>query len=60
MIELLKQKYIHAWVVQISAIMALYMGRMDGPSYVALSSLIFGIYAAANVTDKKLNPPETP
>lgn len=31
-------------------------GRMDGGTYVALSSLVLSIYGASSVADKKLNP----
>jgi hypothetical protein len=40
--------------VQISSCVALFTGKIDGGTYVALSTLALSIYAAANVIDKKM------
>lgn len=36
-----------------AGIVALFLGKMDGPTYVALVSFILGIYGTANVAEKK-------
>lgn len=51
-------KFIQAAFVQITGAIALFTGHLDGSVYLALSTLALGIYAAGEVTDKKLNPPE--
>ena len=51
-----KTKFIQAAFVQVTGAIALYLGKVDGGTYVALSTLALGIYAAADVADKKLNP----
>lgn len=52
-------KFIQAFFVQITGAIALFTGKIDGGTYVALSTLALTIHAAADVTDKKLNTPPT-
>lgn len=42
-------KFIHAAFIQIAGTVALFMDKMDGGTYVALSAATLGIYATANV-----------
>lgn len=48
-------KFIQAMFVQITGAVALFMGKIDGGTYLGLSTLALTIHAAADVTDKKLN-----
>jgi len=50
------RKFIQACFVQVSGAFALFMGKIDGGTYVALSTLALSIYGAASIADKKLNP----
>lgn len=54
-----KTKFMQAAFVQVTGAIALFSGKIDGGTYVALSSLALAIHAAADVTDKKLNKPVT-
>ncbi len=49
-----ERKFLQAAFVQISGCVALFIGKIDGGTYVALSTLALGIYAAANVAAKKI------
>ena len=49
-------KFMSAAFVQITGAIALFAGKIDGGTYVALSTLALAVHAAADVTDKKLNP----
>lgn len=49
-------KFIQAAFVQVTGAIALFKGLIDGGTYVALSTLALAVHAAADVTDKKLNP----
>lgn len=51
-------KFVQSAFVQITGAIALFLGKIDGGTYVALSTLALTIHAAADVTDKKLNPAE--
>jgi hypothetical protein len=54
--RLASRKFILAMLVQGTASVALFTGRIDGGTYVAVSSLSLSIYGASSVADKKLNP----
>jgi hypothetical protein len=56
--KLTKTKFMQAAFVQVTGAIALFSGKIDGGTYVALSSLALAIHAAADVTDKKLNKPQ--
>jgi predicted rRNA methylase YqxC with S4 and FtsJ domains len=47
-------KFLSASFVQVTGAIALFVGKVDGGTYVALSSLALGIYAVADVAHKKL------
>lgn len=49
-------KFVQAAFIQVTGAIALYIGKVDGGTYVALSTIALSIYAAADVADKKLNP----
>lgn len=46
-------KFQQSVFVQITGAVALFLGKIDGGTYVALSTLALTIYAAANVTERK-------
>lgn len=50
-------KFLQAAFVQITGAIALFTHYIDGSIYVALSTIALAVHAAAEVTDKKLNPP---
>jgi len=49
-------KFVHALGVQLVASVGLFTGHLDGPTWVAASTIALGIYAAADVAQKKLAP----
>lgn len=49
-------KFIHALSVQAIASVALFTGHLDGPTWVAASTIALGIYAAADVIQKRNEP----
>lgn len=48
------RKFVQSFFVQLSGCVALFVDKIDGGTYVALSTLALSIFAAANVVDKKL------
>ena len=46
------RKYSLALMFTIGGIAALFADKLDGGTYVALATLILGVYGAANVADK--------
>ena len=46
--------------VQITGAVALFMGKIDGGTYVALSTLALGIYATAEVVSQRRVNSESP
>ncbi len=46
------RKYSLALLLVLGGIIALFIGKMDGGTYVALATLILSVYGAANVADK--------
>lgn len=50
-------KFYQSAFVQITGAIALFTGKIDGGTYVALSTLALAVHAAADVTDKRLNGP---
>lgn len=56
MTKYLGTKFLSAAFVQLTGALALFGGKIDGGTYVALSTLALTVHAAADVTDKKLNP----
>ena len=48
-------KFVQAVFVQVTGAIALYLDKVDGGTYVALSTIALSIYAAADVADKRLN-----
>lgn len=53
--KLSSSKFLQAVFVQITGAVALFIGKIDGGTYVALSTIALGIYATADVADKRLN-----
>lgn len=49
-------KFVQAVFVQVTGAIALYVDKIDGGTYVALSTIALSIYAVADVADKRLNP----
>lgn len=49
------RKFLQAVFVQITGAIALFVGKVDGGTYVALSTLALSIYGAAVVADKRFN-----
>jgi hypothetical protein len=49
-------KFLHAMGVQVVASIGLFTGHLDGATWVAASTIALGIYAAADVAQKKLAP----
>ncbi len=50
------RKFLQSVFIQVTGAIALFMGKIDGGTYVGLSSLALGIYATANVAAKKVAP----
>lgn len=46
-------KFLQSAFIQVTGAIALFMGKIDGGTYVALSSLALTIYAVTDVADKK-------
>jgi predicted rRNA methylase YqxC with S4 and FtsJ domains len=46
-------KFIQSFFVQVTGAIALFIGKVDGGTYVALSSLALTIYAVSDVAQKK-------
>lgn len=53
-------KFAQAAFVQVTGAVALFLDKVDGGTYVALSTLALSIYAVADVADKRLNSPAEP
>lgn len=53
------RKYSLALLLVIGGIVALFIGKMDGATYVALATLILSVYGAANVADKHVKAKAT-
>ena len=51
-------KFLHAILVQIIASVALFSGHLDGGTWVAASTLALGIYAVADVAQKRMQEPD--
>lgn len=49
------RKFLQAAFVQVTGAIALFIDKVDGGTYVALSSLALGIYVASNVAAKKID-----
>lgn len=47
-------KFAHALLVQAIASVALFTGHLDGGAWVAASTLALGIYAVADVAQKRI------
>jgi hypothetical protein len=47
------RKFLIAMVYTSAGVIALLSGRMDGPTFVALATLVLGVYGYANVAAKK-------
>jgi len=50
------RKFISASFVQVVSAVALFVGKVDAGTWVAVSTLALSIYGATSVADKKLNP----
>ena len=46
-------KFVQATFVHLTGAIALFLDKIDGGTYVALSALALGIYSIADVQDKK-------
>lgn len=51
----LSRKFIQAAFVQVTGAVALFIDKIDGGTYVALSTLALSIYGVANVASKKVS-----
>lgn len=60
MINWRSTKFVQSAFVQVTGAIALYIDKVDGGTYVALSTLALSIYAVADVADKRLNPRHDP
>jgi hypothetical protein len=49
------RKFLQACFVQITGAVALFTGKVDSGTYVALSTLALAVNGAASVADKRLN-----
>jgi len=49
-----RPKFIQSAFVQLSGCIALFADKIDGGTYVALSTLALSIYAVANVVEQKV------
>ena len=47
-------KFLQAAFVQVTGAIALFVGKVDGGTYVALSTLALSIYAVADVVQKRV------
>ena len=47
-------KFLQAAFIQVTGALALFVGKVDGGTYVALSTLALSIYAVANVAQKRM------
>lgn len=52
-------KFIHAMAVQAVASVGLFTGHIDGPTWVAASTVSLGIYSIADVMQKKVESDNT-
>jgi hypothetical protein len=52
----LSRKFLLTVFIQVVGAYGFLVGKMDGGTYVALSSLVLSAYGAASVADKRLNP----
>lgn len=50
------RKFVQSAFVQVTGAVALFIGKIDGGTYVALSTLALSIYGVANVAAKKISP----
>ena len=57
MIRWRSTKFVQSVFVQVTGAIALAFDKIDGGTYVALSTLALSIYAVADVADKRLNTP---
>ncbi len=60
MLNFASRKFLLTLFVQVVGAYGFIIGRMDGGTYVALSTLVLSVYGATSVTDKKLNPTQQP
>jgi hypothetical protein len=56
MINFASRKFLLTLLIQIVGAYGFILGRMDGGTYVALSTLVLSVYGSASIADKKLNP----
>lgn len=54
------RKFLLTMFIQVIGALGFLKGRMDGGTYVALSTLVLGVYGASSVADKKLNAGSAP
>jgi hypothetical protein len=52
----LSRKFVQSLFVQITGAFALFQNKIDGGTYVALSTLALAIHSIGSTVDKKLNP----
>lgn len=55
MTKFLSRKFLQSAFVQVTGAVALAFDKIDGGTYVALSTLALSIYGVALVADKRLN-----
>lgn len=54
------RKFLLACLFSVSGTLALFLGHMDGPTYVALATLVLGTYGASNVMEKRASAAQVP
>jgi hypothetical protein len=52
-----KPKFLQASFAQLSGTVALFTGHLDAGGWITLTTMIFGMYSAASVTENKLLSP---
>ena len=53
LLDLLSRKFLLAFIIVVMAFIALLIGKIDGGTFVAASSIASGIFATSNVLEKK-------
>jgi hypothetical protein len=52
----MSRKFLQSCFIQVSGAVALFIGKIDGGTYVTLSTIALAVYGVSSITDKKLNP----
>lgn len=54
-LDYVSRKFVLTVVFTAAGTVALFIDKMDGPTYVALATLILGVYGATNVAEKHVS-----